>query len=147
MCLPALAIVGGIVSGIGAAMGAEANAASLDAQAKFKERQAQMEKMAGGIKAERTGEQVDRVLGNQRAGFAANGLALDGSAADVIAETATEGQLDIDTIRWNSNLSADNLRYQAKIDKMNAKAERRAAPLAFLAPTLNGIASYSSSFG
>ena len=29
---------------------------------------------------------------------------------------------------------------------MNAKSERRAAPLAFLSPVISGVASYSSSF-
>lgn len=146
MCFPILAAVGGVVSGIGAAMGASANAASLDAQAQFKERQAKIEKAAGAYKADRVQDQVDRTLGTQRAGFAANGLALDGSAAEVIADSATEGQMDINAIRWNSNLAADNLKYEAKIDRMNAKTERRAAPLAFLAPTLNGLAAYGSSF-
>lgn len=143
MCLP---IISGIVSGIGAAMAAKNQQASLDAQAAFKKRQAGMEIMSGGYKASRTQDAVNRTTGSQRAGFAANGLALTGSAADVIIDTETEGQLDIAAIRWNSNLASDNLKYQAKIDRMNAKAAGKSAPFAFAAPVINGIASYASEF-
>lgn len=146
MCLALAGVLGGVVSGIGAAMGMNADAASLDAQAKFKERQAVMEKVAGATEADRIQGQVDRVGGAQRAGFAANGIALTGSAEDVILDSAEEGALDVATVRWNSNLRADNLKYEAKIDRMNAKTSRRAAPLAFLAPTLSGLASYGSEF-
>ncbi len=127
-------------------MGANAQAAGLDASAAMKKRQAKMELAAGAAEAARIQGQVDRTTGAQRAGFAANGVALTGSAADVILDTAEEGALDIATVRWNSKLRADNLKYDAKIDKMNAKTSRRSAPLAFLAPTLSGLASYGSDF-
>lgn len=143
MCLP---IIAGVISGIGAAMQAKNAQASANAQAEFKDRQAQMETMAGGYKAARTAEAVGRTTGAQRAGFAANGLGLTGSAADVVMDTETEGQLDIAAIRWNSNLAADNLKYQAKIDRMNAKAAGKAAPLAFAAPVISGMATYASEF-
>lgn len=146
MCLPVLGIIGGVVSGIGAAMGAKAQAASLDAQADMKDRQAIMEREAGGVQAQRVQDQVNRTAGAQRAGFAGSGIALTGSAADVVLETAEEGALDVATVRWNSALRADNLKYEAKIDRMNAKTTRRSAPLAFLAPTLSGLASYGSEF-
>lgn len=146
MCLPVLGIVGGVVSGIGAAMGAKAEAASLDAQADFKDRQAGMELEAGAVEGRRIQGQVDRVSGAQRAGFAANGIALSGSAEDVLIDSAEEGALDVATVRWNSKLAADNLKYQAKVDRMNAKTSRRAAPIAFLAPALGGLASYGGEF-
>lgn len=147
MCVPAvIGIAGGIVSGIGAAMGAKAEANSLDAQAQFKERQAAIEHQTGEYQAGRTQDAVDRTTGAQRAGFAASGVGLTGSAADVIMESETEGKLDVAAIRWNSKLAGDNLRYQAKMDKMNAQTARRSAPLAFLGATLNGIASYGGDF-
>lgn len=142
------AIIGGVVSGVGAAMGAMSQKASYEAQAKFEKRQARLEMEAGGYKAARTQEEVERVLGSQRAGFAASGIALSsGSAIDVASDSATEGALDVAAIRWNSKLAADNLRYKSKVSEMNARAAGASAPLAFLAPTLNGIASYSSQFG
>jgi hypothetical protein len=146
MCLPVLGLIGGVVSGIGAAMGANAEAASLEGQAKFKERQAVMEREAGGAKARQIQGQVDRTSGAQRAGFAANGIALSGSAEDVLIDSAEEGALDVATVRWNSNLAADNLKYQAKMDRMNAKTARRSAPLAFLSPVISGAASFAGEY-
>ncbi len=151
MCLPVIApLLGGIVSGVGAAMGNKANAASLDAQAAFKKRQAVIENETAGYKSARVQDDIDRTLGAQRAGFAANGLALTGSAGDVVAETAEEGALDKAAILWNSKLEQDNLKYQAKVDKMNAKTERSAAIISFLSPVISGgaeaFASYKSSF-
>lgn len=144
MCLP---IIGGIISGVGAAMGAMASAASAKGQAEFERRQADIELKTGGYKAERTQDALSRTTGQQRAGFAANGLALSGSPLDVIAGTEEEGQLDIKAIRWNSKLASDNLNYKAKLSDQNAKIASLSAIPAFLTPTINGIAEYKSSFG
>jgi hypothetical protein len=146
MCVAVLGLLGGVVSGVGAAMGMNAEAAGLDAQSKFKKRQAAMETEAGAAKARQIQGEVDRTAGAQRAGFAANGIALSGSAEDVILDSAEEGALDVATVRWNSKLASDNLRYSAKIDKMNAKSTRKAAPLAFIAPVLSSAASFAGEY-
>lgn len=143
MCLP---IIGGIISGVGAAMGAAGQAASAKAQGALERRQAEIERNTGAYKAQRQQDQVDRVVGGQRAGFAGNGIALSGSAADTIAESTEEGALDVAAIRWNSKLAQDNLKYQAKVSDMNAGIANAAIAPAFLAPTINGIATYQSSF-
>jgi len=143
MCVP---IIGGIISGVGAAMGAASQAASAKGQAAMDERQAQIEGKVGAYKAERTQDDVNRTLGSQRAGFAANGVGLSGSAADTIADTTEEGALDVAAIRWNSKLTQDNLHYKASLEKMNAKQATMAMPVAFLSPTINGIATYQSRF-
>lgn len=145
MCLPVLGVVGGIMSGVGAAMGAKGEAAGLRGQAAFKDRQADLEQVSGNYKANRTQDQVDRTLGAQRAGFAANGIS-GGSVADVVNDTAEEGALDVAAIRWNSSLAADNLKYQAKMDRMNAKTVSRSVPFAFAAPVLNSVAQFGGEF-
>lgn len=143
MCLP---IIGGIIQGAGAAMGALSARAQAKGQAEMDRRQAGIEATTGAYKAARTQDEIDRTIGSQRAGFAANGLAMSGSAADTIASTAEEGALDVAAIRWNSKLVGDNLRYKAKLEDANASQAGMAAPLAFLAPTINGIATYQSQF-
>jgi len=143
MCVP---IIGGIVAGVGAAMGAAAQAASAKGQAAMDRRQADIEQKTGAYRADRTQDDVNRTLGAQRAGFAANGVGLTGSPADTISDTAEEGALDVAAIRWNSKLQQDNYNYKAKLDDMNAKQASMAAPIAFLSPTINGIATYQSQF-
>lgn len=127
-------------------MGALSARAQAKGQAEMDRRQAGIEATAGAYKANRTQDEIDRTIGSQRAGFSANGIGLSGSAADTIASTAEEGALDVGAIRWNSKLVGDNLRYKAKLEDANANQAAIAAPIAFLAPTINGIASYQSSF-
>jgi hypothetical protein len=116
------------------------------AQANMQERQAEINIQTGEYEARRTEDTVARTEGAQRAGFAANGVALDGSAAEVIDDTAREGALDVAAIRWNSELKADNLKYEAKISRINADNAQRSAGIAFLAPVLGGVARFGSSF-
>lgn len=146
MCLP---IIGGIISGVGAAMGAAGQAAQAEGQANMDRRQAEIEAVTGGYKAARTQDNVDRVAGAQRAGFAANGVGMSGSAADVIQDSAEEGALDVAAIRWNSGLQQDNSRYSAKLNDMNAKIATAAIPFAFATPVINGftdMAKFGGSF-
>lgn len=143
MCLP---VVAGIVSGIGSAMGALQSRAQSKANEALAKRQAQIETQTGAYQVGRLTDQLSTLSGSQRANTAANGLALTGSSADVIEDSALEGALDIQAIRWNSGVRADNLRYQAKIDAMNAKSAAIAAPIGFLAPVISGVAEYGSSF-
>lgn len=144
MCLP---IVAGVISGIGSAMGALQTRAQHKANEALNKRQALIETETSSYEAARKQEQLAGLAGSQRASFAANGIALAGSATDVIEDSAREGALDVAAIRWNSGLKADNLRYQAKVDSMNARSAGMAAPVAFLSPVISGIAEYRSSFG
>lgn len=147
MCMAVIGLIGSVVSGIGGAMQAKQQQANHQAQAALQRRQAAVETEAASYKAKRTQDQVDRVLGKQRAQIAGSGLALTGGQADIVADSAAEGALDIAAIRWNSNVASENLRYQSKISDANAKSAGRAAPIAFLTPVLGGIAKFGESFG
>lgn len=144
MCLP---IVAGVISGIGSAMGALQTRAQHKANEALNKRQALIETATSSYEVQRKQEELQRLAGSQRANSIANGLSLVGSPADIIEDSATEGALDVAAIRWNSGLKSDNLRYQAKVDSMNARSAGMAAPIAFLAPVISGVAEYRSSFG
>lgn len=137
MCLP---ILGAVISGLGAVMGAVTTAASYNAQSKYEARQAQLELNAGAAKATSAQREVDRTLGQQRAGFAARGLAMEGSTEEVYRESETEGALDVATIRWNSKMVGDNFMAKSEISKMNANAAMASAPFAFAAPVIGALA-------
>lgn len=147
MCMAALGLIGSVVSGVGAAMGAQAQAASHRAAAAAQRRQANLETMSGSYQSQRKQEQVDRVLGQQRAAYASSGIALTGGAADTIQDSATEGALDVAAIRWGSGMQAQTHEYNAKIEDMNARSASRSAPIAFLTPVISGVARFGSSFG
>lgn len=145
MCLP---IIGAVISGAGAAMGAMNQSAAYKAEQKIQERQALIERQQGAYESQRTREDVDRTLGAARAGFAANGLDITyGSPADTLIDSEEEGALDVAAIRYNTRLKSDTSRYKAAVAGMNAKAAGSAAPIAFLSPVISGVAKYASSFG
>lgn len=141
--------VAAVVTGIGAAVSMLGQRAGHKADQKMQERQAKIENQAGIYQANRTQDQVDRTLGAARAGVAASGVGLSGSAADVIRDSAEEGALDVAAIRWNSKLAQDNSKYRAKVSGMNAKIAGASAPLAFVAPILKSdqFATFTSGFG
>lgn len=145
MCLP---VIGGIVSGIGAAMGAANSAKNEKMQAAMARRQEQIDREASSFKAKRQQDQVDRTLGASRAAYAANGVAIDsGSAADVIGESAAEGDLDVRAIRWNSQLNSDNQLFKAKMHDVNAKSAKASIGIAFMTPVIGSLAKMGESFG
>jgi hypothetical protein len=135
MCTPVLlggaAVLGGGISGIGAWNQRNTNATNYTMQANGLQRDIDAEKAASAYEIAATRTTVQKALGSARAGYAANGLALSGSAAQVLDESAIEGELDVAAIRWNSDVKVGNLKYEQKVARSNAKAERAAGPLAF----------------
>lgn len=150
MCTPAVAmgamLLGGVLSGVSGYSTSMNNATNYDMQAAGYERDIDAETQSSAYDIARTQDAIDRAAGTQRAGFAANGIALSGSAADVLHETAIEGALDVEAIRWNSDVKIGSLRYARDVAKKNAATERAAAPLNFLAPVLGGVAKFGSGF-
>lgn len=146
MCGPALGLIGGLVSGIGSAMGAMQQAASLRAQSALYKRQAAMERDAGSYEAARKSEEARRAAGKQVAGFAANGFGLSGSPGYVLNDTAEQYALDVGAIRYGAAVKSDNLTYQSKIASMNASAAAASAPFAFLSPVLSAASKIGTPF-
>lgn len=150
MCMPMIGAViglaGALVSGAAGAAAKQQEAENNRAQAAQQERQAEINVQTGVYEAARVSDTVRRTTGAQRAGFAAGGIGLDGSAAEVIDDTTREGALDLAAIRWNTNLKADNLKYEAKISRINANGAERSAGAAFLAPVLGGVARFAGAF-
>lgn len=151
MCNPAavavLGIAGGVLQGIGGASQRMNNATSYELTAKGIDRDIGAEREATAYTIARTRDGIARTQGQARAGYSANGLALSGSAADVLHESAVEGELDLQAIQWSSDEKIKGLEYQRDVALHNAKTERAAAPLAFITPVISGAARFGGSFG
>lgn len=119
MCLPILGAALGAVGSI--AQGAAANSAA-KANAKAMQQQAQLERQAGAYQVARQRDQLNRLTGRQVNNFAANGVALDGSAADVVTDSRTQGELDIAATMFGANVRSNNLETQAKITRAQGKS-------------------------
>ena len=142
MCMAAIGILGGVIQGIGAMQAAQAQAAQYKAQSRALKVQAQGERNVGSYESIRAQERGDLAVSKNITGFAAKGLDItSGTPQDVILDSATEVALDVKTIRANATVQSNKTDYEAKIAQMNAKAAKKAAPLAFIAPVLSGIGS------
>lgn len=147
MCMPVLGLIGSVVSGIGAKASADQEAANYRSQAAAQRRQAGIITTTGAYQAQRKQEEIDRNLGSTRAAYGASGIALSGSAADVLDESATEGALDVAAIRWNAGMEADTQRHNARVSEASAKAAKRAGTIGLITPIISGVAKFGSEFG
>jgi hypothetical protein len=144
--MAAIGLIGAAVQGVGAMRAQQQEAANYKSQQATQTRQAAVNQTTGAYRAQRKQEEVERVLGQQRAGYASSGVALSGSALDTIEDSATEGALDVAAIRWNAGAESDTQRTNARVSGMSAKNAESAAPIAFLTPVLGGVAKYGSEF-
>lgn len=134
-------IAGGVTSGIGKWQQHATNATNYTMQANGLQRDIDAEKQASAYEIAATRTTVQKTLGSARAGYAANGLALSGSAAQALDDSAIEGELDIAAIRWNSDVKVGNMKYSQKVVRTNAKAERAAGPIAFFGSVFSAAGS------
>lgn len=151
MCNPAIGLVlglaGGVLQGIGGAQAHQNNANSYLMQAEGLERDIATERESSAYEIAAKRLTVARTQGEARAGYAASGLALSGSAADVLRDSALQGDMDVEAIRWNSANKVAGLKYQQQMYRYNAGQEKAAAPLAFVTPIISGAARFGGSFG
>jgi len=147
MCGPELLIAGSVIQGMGAFMGAQAQAQSAKMQSQALERRAEQQYTAGALRQGQAKRQAARVGGQQRAAFAEGGLGSGGSAFDVAMDTANEADMDLAMISYNARAQADQSRFESSIMQANARSARRSAPFAFLSPILSGAARFPDAFG
>lgn len=128
MCdlMMALTIGSTIVGAVGQVQQASAQAASArynaqvaELNATLSERRARDAIERGKTEEQKKRQEVQRILGAQKAAMAANGVDLTfGSPLDTIVDTAVLGELDALTIRSNAYREA----YDHRVDAMNKRA-------------------------
>jgi hypothetical protein len=104
---------------------AEYNAKLAEQNARMQDAQAQDAIVRGQEDERRQRLAVEKMKGDQRAGFAASGVVVDrDSALDALEETAYMGEQDALTIRanaareaWGNQVQASNYRSQAKLQR------------------------------
>lgn len=133
MCEPTTIAIAALVMGAGAGIyQADAEQKSANYSAKVDENNAQIAtyqaKAAatiGSVEEERHRAKVRQMVGTQRAALAGNGLDLgEGTALDLVTETAGLGEEDALTIRYNAMREAWGYNEQAKGYKASAGYKR-----------------------
>lgn len=139
MCAPAMAVIGGIVSGVGSLVSGMQQAQALEQQAAWQQRQAVIEEQRGKYESERERDRARRLISRQRAGFLSAGVSLEGTPEDIIADTTAETELDVQAIRYGAQIRADNHRAQAAMTSASASQARTGAIFGAISPIIGGF--------
>ncbi len=79
-------------------------------------------------------------LGSMKAGYGASGVSLDGSALDILEESAAQGELDLIAIRTDGERRARMARGEADISRGRAGSQRQGAYMSGAGNFLSGAA-------
>lgn len=144
MCDPvSLAIAGGVVTGAGSLYSGFTASQSYQDQAKVADRQAVMEGQAGRYEQQRVKARNDRVLGDQRQQFISSGIALEGSAQEVIADSAREAALDEEAVLYGAQVRAENKRFESRLARSNAQSALIGGVIGAASGVMGGLSSAS----
>lgn len=130
----AVGVGGSIMSGIGQANAAAANAKAAQANAaatrQAGEAAARQAQVNADIQAQVTREnerrmrvRQEKLLASQEVGYAKSGVMLEGTPLEVMADTAAQTELDILQERWKGNIAEQNLRQGARTTLYNSEIE------------------------
>jgi hypothetical protein len=151
MCMMALAVagslIGGVIQGAGAIQQGNAQAAAEEARAKMAERQREINATQASFESQRTGQQLDRIRGNNRAAGAERGLSDTGSLVDVADDNNFEAAQDLEAIRYRAEGEHGNLLYEERAAKQRARSARTAGRIGGFGAVLGGVTSAATTLG
>ena len=125
-----------------AAKKGEANAA--DYGAKVSDINAGMALEQADRQEEQSRRESRQALGEQRASIAQSGTGFGGSNADIMAQSATNAEMDALNIRYGGAVEATSYRNEGTVGRYNAKLSRSAAKSATASGYLNATASIAN---
>lgn len=145
--LATLATVAGTAfSAYSAVQQGNAQAQSYETQAKFAERQRQIEDETGRYERARLQDRNDRIIDRSAGQFLSSGIALEGSATDVLEDSAAEASLDEQAILYGSQIQKDNLTFEAGLARANAGSARSAGKINALSAVIGGVGQLANQF-
>jgi hypothetical protein len=142
--LPFLMMAGQAVQAVGSIKAANAaqDAAEFNAQQAEKNAALTREQAADNERTYRINSQKD--IGKMQAGFAANGLSLEGSASDVLAEAYATSEFDVQKIKHGASLQELSYKQQAEAERKKGGAAMTGGYLSAAGTLLSGGAKAGS---
>lgn len=157
MCEPVTAILtavsiagslaGGAVQAQGIRQQAEANARAEERRADLADRQKEINQTQASFERKRTLNQLDRVLGFNRAEGAERGLSETGSLTDVADDNAFEAAQTIEAIRYRAEGERDNLTFEAGSARERAGSFRAGGRIGAAGAILGGVTGAFTTLG
>ena len=147
MLAAAASIVGSVVGAASSMQAANGQAAAMEANAQEQRRKGLQEAAVKQQEAASRDRDAKRMLSDQRAGFAASGGGLDGSANTVMDQTAKRGIFNRDAAIWEGAEAKAGREAQARIYEMEAANARRAGAWNAASAVVGGVSSVFKSGG
>lgn len=142
--LPAMAVGAAGVQALGQLAAGESAKAAADRNAQMMRQEAELTRQQGVTQAEARDRRARELLGQQRAAIGQAGIGWEGSAQDVMLESATAAELDTLNTFYESELRAKGLMNQATITSWEGKQARRASRIGAVGSVLQGAANYGT---
>jgi hypothetical protein len=143
----ALGIIGGVVGAIGSIVSAQASASATNAQAAAYERQAALERQQAAFNASQQQDKAVSLISKQRTAMLASGVSLSGTPTDVLIDTTNQTDLDVQAIKYNGEIKAQNFEAQAGALRAKASAQQTAGAFGAISPLIKGFGGLSSGGG
>jgi hypothetical protein len=140
--MEALIIAGTAVQAIGAIQQGNAAKAAADYNASMLDRNAEIERSQANQREEAKRREVRQVLGQQRAAFAQSGGGMEGSAADVMQQSAINAELDALTLRYEGDIRARGMESEARMERFAGKQAQKAGYFKAAGSILSGAGAY-----
>ncbi len=135
----ALGIIGAVVGAAGSIMSGMAAANAANAQAAAYQRQAALERQQAAFNADQQESKAIRLISQQRAGFLSAGVSIMGTPMDVIEDTTRETDLDVQAIKYNGEIKAQNFEMQAAAYRAKADAAQVSGFTGAISPLVKGF--------
>lgn len=140
-----LAVVAAAVSAAGMKMQYNAAEKSAKYNAKVNEQNAKTATEQSLYDAEQIRAKNKRVLGAQRAAYAASGVDPDSATSlDVAADTAQQGEMDALTAIYTGQMAATGHQSRARLNRMEAMQNRQTGNIAVAGSLLTSASNYAA---
>jgi len=93
------------------------------------EQNAEMARASGRAQSEQIRRQSVDQLGEMRASFSANGVGMEGSALDLMSESAYQFELDKQNAKYNAETKAIGYQNQGRLSQMRGQSQAQGAIL------------------
>lgn len=123
----ALAVVGTAISAGGSIMQGQQQAALAEAQAGAYEQQAGADRRAASYEITQEQRRQAQAMAAARAQVATSGVTAAGSPTEALSYQAGEFQMDLEAIKYGSQLRQNNLKTQADISRFQGKQAKTAS--------------------
>jgi hypothetical protein len=132
-------VLGAVASAVGGIVSAQASAQASRAQADAYRRQAELERQQADYNAEQQQHKAIKLLSAQRTAYLSAGVSLYGTPTDVIIDSTMQSDLDVQAIRYNGAIKAQNFEMQARALDVKASGQETAGAIGAIAPLIKGV--------